>query len=200
MLYVPSTVVVPGDAAATAEKLVAFEGLVRLGILGDLVIVSTEVVLTSLLYVLFRPVDATLALGAAFARLAMTVVQATNLTNTIAALVMSHERSPLALRFMEVHGQVVHVWETLFALHCVLLGVLIWRWGQVPKILGPLMALAGVGYLANGVGNLLAPEAGAFLQPLVAVTSVCGELPFFVWILTMGIRGAPRPQPGSQHS
>ena len=73
MIYVPTTLVVPGDAAATANHIMASEGLFRLGMAGDSIVFLIEIVLTVLLYVLLKPVSKTLSLVAAFSRLAMTV-------------------------------------------------------------------------------------------------------------------------------
>ncbi|MGH2352249.1 MAG: DUF4386 domain-containing protein [Chloroflexota bacterium] len=201
LMYVPTTLVVPGDAAATAAKLVAGESLFRFGILSDIAIFLTEVILTGLLYALFRPVNATVSLMAALARIAMTVVQGVNVMNSIVVLLLlsgagylgvfaAGQLHALAMLFLSAHEQAVHIWEAFFALHCLLLGVLIFRSGFVPSVLGPLMAMAGAGYLANGLGNLLYPESKAVLAPLVAITAIFGELPFFLWLLVKGVDGA----------
>src|SRR5688572_23749835 len=71
--YVPSQLIVPGDAAATASNIMASGSLFRVGAVGsELVILLSEIVLSVLLYVLLRPVSKTLALVATVARLAMT--------------------------------------------------------------------------------------------------------------------------------
>jgi Domain of unknown function (DUF4386) len=81
MIYVPSTLVVPGDAAATVNNIMTSEGLFRAGIASDSVIFMIEIVLTVMLYVLLKSVNNTLSLVAAFSRLAMTVIQGINLFN-----------------------------------------------------------------------------------------------------------------------
>lgn len=198
MMYIPTTLVVPGDAAATAQKMVASESLFRFGILSDTVIFLTEVILIGLLYALLKPVNATVSLMAAMARLAMAVVQGVNVLNSIVVLLLlsgagylgvfsSGQLHALALLFVNTHEQAVHVWECFFALHCFLLGWLIFRWGAVPQILGPLMAMAAAGYLGNGLGNLLHPGSKAILAPIVAITAIFGELPFFLWLLIKGV-------------
>lgn len=78
LIYVPSTLYVAGDAAATAQKITSAMGLFRAGIAGDMLIVMIEVVLSVLLYKLLAPVSKTLSLIATSARLGMTVVQAIN--------------------------------------------------------------------------------------------------------------------------
>ena len=81
MIYVPSTLMVPGDAAVTADNIMASEGLFRLGMASDSIVLLIEIMLTVLLYVLVKPVNKTLSLTAAFSRLAMTVIQGINLLN-----------------------------------------------------------------------------------------------------------------------
>src|SRR6185295_5139210 len=71
IIYLPSILIVPGDAAATTNNMMASEGLFRLGIVSDSLVFLIEIVLVVLLYVLLKPVSKTLSLVAAFARLAM---------------------------------------------------------------------------------------------------------------------------------
>jgi hypothetical protein len=78
-LYVPSILIVPGDAAATANNIGASGWVLHLGIVSDSLVFLIEIVLCVLLYVLLRPVSRTLSLVAAFARLAMPVVMGVNL-------------------------------------------------------------------------------------------------------------------------
>ena len=74
MLYVPSTLIAAGDAAATTSNVAASEGLLRMAVASDPLVFLIEVVLAVLIFVLLKPVDETLSLIAAFARLAMTIV------------------------------------------------------------------------------------------------------------------------------
>src|SRR5437764_1270488 len=88
MMYVPSTLIVPGDAAKTASNILASEGLFRLGIVSDALVFLIEIVLVVLLYVLVKPVSRTLSQVAAFSRLAMTVIQGINVLNLIFVLLL----------------------------------------------------------------------------------------------------------------
>src|SRR5262245_2027491 len=75
MLYVPSQLIVPGDAARTASNVMSSEGLFRFGVASDSIVFLIEIGLTALLYILLQPVNITLSLVAAFSRLAMTIIQ-----------------------------------------------------------------------------------------------------------------------------
>ena len=72
--YVPAQLVVPGDAATTADKIMASEGLFRMGIGSELILLLSEIVVSVILYGLLKPVSKTLALVAAVSRLAMTAI------------------------------------------------------------------------------------------------------------------------------
>lgn len=201
MMYVPATIVVPGDATATAANLVASEGLLRLGMLSDAAIVVSEVALTAVLYFLLRPAGRTLALAATFARLAMTVLQAVNLLPHLAALQLvggagylaaidAGQRHALALLALHVHDVGVHVWEILFGLHCLLLGVLVFRSGCFPRAFGVLLGLAAFGYALNGLGNLATPDHAPSFAAIVGVAALVGEVPFVLWLLIKGVDAA----------
>ena len=65
-LIVKSTILVPGDATATAENILASESLFRTGMAAETVVFFVEIVLAAILYVLLRPVSRSLSLAAAF--------------------------------------------------------------------------------------------------------------------------------------
>src|SRR5215213_710416 len=198
VIYVPSTLIVPGDAPATADNIRASEGLFRLGIVSDSLIFLIEIVLTALLYVLLRPVSRTLSLVAAFARLAMTIVQGINLLPYFTALLLVSgagyltvfepaQSDALALLFLNAHGYGIFIWQLFFGLHLFVLGYLIFKSGYFPRILGTLMVLGSLGYLVDGYGNILFPNNAEIFGVIVGVTSVFGELPFFLWLLIKGV-------------
>jgi hypothetical protein len=197
MMYVPHAIVVPGDAAATAAHLVASESLFRMGMLSDAIIVLSELALTAVLYALLQPAGRTLALTATLARLGMTVLQAANLIPQLAALelvtggaesLVGLPREALALLALTVHDAGMRVWEILFGLHCVLVGVLVYRSGLFPRAFGPLMGLAALGYALEGVGHLVAPGMSALFASIVGVTALVGEVPFVLWLVFRGAR------------
>ena len=85
-LFVRSKLIVPGDAAATAANITANELLFRIGFSGELLHLAFDVIVAALLYVLLRPVDRTIALIAAFFRLASDVILAVASISHFAAL------------------------------------------------------------------------------------------------------------------
>jgi hypothetical protein len=198
LIYVPSALIVPGDATATADNIRASEWLFRLGIVSDSLIFLIEIVLTVILYVLLRPVSRTLSLVAAFARLAMAVIQGINLLPYFTALLLlsgaayltvfePDQLDALVLLFLNAHGYGVYIWQAFFGLHLFVLGYLIFKSGYFPRILGVLMVFASLGYLLDSFGNFLFPNYKEIFGVVVAVTAVFGELPFFLWLLIKGV-------------
>jgi hypothetical protein len=198
VIYVPSTLIVPGDATATADNIEASRWLFSLGIVSDSLIFLIEIVLTVLLYVLLRPVSRTLSLIAAFARLAMTIVQGINLLPYFIALLLLSgagyltvfepaQSDALALLFLNAHGYGVFIWQLFFGLHLLVLGYLIFKSGYFPRILGVLVIAGSLGYLIDGYGNILFPNNTEIFGVIVGVTAVFGELPFFLWLLIKGV-------------
>jgi hypothetical protein len=147
MIYLPSTLIVPGDAATTANHLIASEPLFRLGILSDSIVFLIEIGLCALLYVLLKPVNKTLSLVAAFARLAMTVMQGINLLNHFFVLLLlsgvgyltvfaPNQLQALVLLFLNAYESVMLIWGLAFGLHLLVLGYLVYKSGYLPRMVG----------------------------------------------------------------
>ena len=198
VIYVPSTLIVPGDAIATADNIRASEGLLRIGIVSDSLIFLIEIVVTVLLYVLLRPVSRTLSLVAAFARLAMAIIQGINLLPYFIALLLlsgagyltafqPDQLDALVLLFLNAHQYGVYIWQMFFGFHLFVLGYLIFKSGYFPRILGILMVVGSLGYLTQSYGSILFPNYEEIFAVVVGVTAVIGELPFFLWLVIKGV-------------
>ena len=196
--FVRQGLIVPGNVAATAENIVASQSLFRAGFATDLVVFVIEVALAAVLYVLFRPVSRTLALVMAFARLAMVTILGLNLLNMFTALQLlispeyttAFEKGQLqALAFVFLNAQ--HYGYALgmvfFGLHLGVLGFLVYRSRFLPRILGILMVVSGLGYLADSFTKFLLPQSADTLAVVVVVTALIGELPLTLWLLVKGV-------------
>jgi len=192
-----SNLTVPGDAAATANNIMASEGLFRIGFAGDSVTFLSEIVLVVMLYVLFKPVSNTLALVAASFRLAMTVMQGTNLLNKVTVLLLlggagysavfePDQLHALVSLFLEAYEHGALIWGTFFGLHLLVLGYLLFKSGYFPRILGVLFVLASLGYLIDSYGHLLLPQYSEIYTWIVWAT-VPAELTFAFWLLIKGV-------------
>lgn len=199
MLYVPSTLIVPGDAATTASNVIASEGLFRLAMVSDAIVFLIEIALCALLYVLLKPVSKTLALVATFARLAMTVIQGINLLNHFFVLLLlggtgyltvfaPEQLHALVLLFLNAHESVVLIWGVAFALHLLVSGYLVYQSGYLPKWVGGLLMIAALCYFTQSFGTLLLPQSKALFASLGLLSIVEIALP--LWLLIKGVNVA----------
>ncbi len=196
MIYVPSTLIVPGNAATTTNNIIASEGLFRLGIASDSVVFLIEIVLTVLLYVLLKPVSKTLSLIAAFSRLAMTVIQGINLLNyffvllllsgaTYLTVLAPDQLHALVLLFLNAHESVVLIWGLFFSLHLFVFGYLVYKSGYLPKILGVLLIIVSLCYLTQSFGNILLPQYKEIFASVGSLSMI--EIAFPLWLLIKGV-------------
>ncbi|WP_432477040.1 DUF4386 domain-containing protein [Nocardioides sp. GXQ0305] len=197
--FARSSLVVPGDAAATADNIRVQETLFRWGIAGEATIVLVEIVLAAVLYALLRPVSRPVSLAAALARVAEAVVMAAGcLVTSVFTLTVvadpgflaafdADQRDALALLFQEANDDIVLVWGFFFALSLVLTGWLVARSGFLPRLPGILLALAGIGYFVQSFGTFLAPGLTDTWALVVLVLAIPGELVFALWLLIKGV-------------
>jgi hypothetical protein len=193
-----TSVVVPGDPAATVAKLMASESMFRLGMVAETVIVLVEIVVSAILYALFRSVSKPLSLAAALARFAQAVLQAVNLLTAVPALLLlggagyltvfePDQLNALVLLFADLNAFTIIIWGLIFGFHLLMLGYLVYRSGFMPRILGMLLIIGAVGYLAQSYGHILASQYDEILSMVVIVLSIPGELLFTVYLLWKGL-------------
>ncbi|WP_159942430.1 MULTISPECIES: DUF4386 domain-containing protein [unclassified Nocardiopsis] len=196
-----SSLVVPGDALATAERIQASPELFRFGFLGYLLAFLCDVPVAVLLYVLLRPVNRTWALLAASFRLVYTaVVSAFLLHYAQAALLLEGEDHLSALGPDQAHALVSFHLDVFslgfgaalvfFGVHLVLLGPLLRRSGLVPALLGVLVGLGGLAYVLDGVLLFAWPVLQANASPVLAMLGF-SELLLALWLVVRGVRPVP---------
>jgi hypothetical protein len=205
-VYVRGGTIVAGDPAATVRNIVGSELLFRLGIASDIVVFLADVAVAALLYVLLRPVGRTISLATAAFRLTGTAVYSANLLNQFAALFLATGEGPaaalgpgdteaLASFFMELQGHGYDLGLVFFGVHCLGLGYLLVRSNLFPGVLGALMGLAGLGYLAGSFTLFVFPELYGAITP-VYVAPLVGEVAFCLWLIVKGVRlAAPTAAP-----
>ena len=196
--YVPSTIIVPGDAAATANNIVNNGTLFRVGGVGsELIVLLSEIILSVLLYFIFKPVNRTLSMLAAVSRLAMTTIHGFNLINYFFAMLLLNGAGYLAafdagqlqglvMLFLDAHSYGFTIGIAFLTLHVFMLGYLIIKSGFIPKIFGILFLAAGVGYLIDSFALLLSTTYET-TPAYIAVTIAIAELAFPLWLLIKGV-------------
>lgn len=197
-IYLPSNIIVPGDAAATANNIISSETLFRVGgVGGELVVLLSEVILSIVLYVLLKPVNKTLSMLAAVSRLVMTTIHGLNLLNYFFAILLlsgagylsafnTEQLHGLVMLFLEAHSIGFTIGIAFLTLHVFILGYLIFKSGYFPKVLGILFIAAGVGYLIDSFALLL--FSGYETTPtVIAIVIAVSEIAFPLWLLIKGV-------------
>jgi len=192
--FVRNRLVVSDNAAATATNIMAHESLFRLGFAADIIAFASYIALTALLYELFRPVNRSLSLVAAFFSLVAAVVQAmSSLFHLAPPLLLGgapylrvftvEQLQALALVFLRLRAAAYHnIGLVFFGLYCLLVGILILRSTFLPRILGVLMVLAGLSHVP-----FLSPPLARSLQPYILVFPAVGQISLTLWLLVMGV-------------
>jgi hypothetical protein len=197
---IPSQLIVAGDAAATANNIMASAGLFRMGIATELVLLLSEIVLSVLLYVLLKPVSRTLSLVAAASRLTMTIIHGVNLLSHFIVLLLLNGAGYLAvfqpsqlqalmMVFLNAYDYGFEIGIVFLFLHALILGYLIFRSGYFPRILGVLFVIASFGYLIDSFSNVLIPNyktGPVYLALPIAIA----EIAFPLWLLIKGVNAS----------
>ena len=193
--------VVDNDAATTATNILAHESLFRLGFAGFLIGTSCYVAVTALLYELLKPVNRSVALLAAFSSLVGCTLWVFGCVFYLAVFVVLggsqylsvfklEQLQAMALMFLKLNGLAFSVGMILFGFYCLLIGYLIFRSNFLPRILGILVAFAGIGHLTGTFANLLSPVFAPHLLPYIMLPGVVGEVSLMLWLLVMGVNAS----------
>lgn len=203
ILYVPNTLDVAGDPAATFTNIASQRGLFHAGLIGDVVMMTAEILVCVMLYFIFKPINATLSLAAAFARLMMVAVMAAMLFFHAGALALADgtvplgsfselQRIELAGLMRHIHDAGVWIWQLFFCLHLLLLGSLVIRSRLFPRLIGAGLMVGGMGYLVDSVQMFALPQAATLEAVKFALLGIVSlsEIGFALWLVIRGPRAA----------
>jgi len=193
-VFILDRLVVSGNAAATAANILGHERLLWLGFTSLLIGVMCHIAWALLMYELLKPVNRSVSLLAAFVILVGCAIQAiTSLFYLAPLLILQGGRSlsafapeqlqALALMFVKLNNYANDINLVFFGLWCILTGYLIFRSTFLPRILGVLLAIGGLGW----VTYLYPPLAYHLFIPYIAAASALGEIPLEFWLIVMGV-------------
>jgi Domain of unknown function (DUF4386) len=200
-VFVRGSLVVSGDFAATAANILAHEALFRAGFAADLIVAACDVAVAILFYEIFRPVNRGLALAALLFRLAHAAIMAGILLFHFAPLILlsgGHylgafqvdQLQALSLASLRLHAVGYNVCLVFFGIHCVLIGYLIAISTFLPRVLGVLMALAGLCYLTHSFTVFLAPALANHLFPYILLPGALAEYSLTGWLIFVGLNAS----------
>ncbi len=199
---VRAQVYVAGDAAATAGNVVANAGLVRVGVVADLLQATVFVFLAMTLYLLLKDVNRNAARAMVVLVAIATTIMCLNMVFQFAALLVATDQSyvtafgtagasALVQLLLDIQHYGFLIAQIFFGLWLVPLGYLAFRSGMFPRALSVLLVVGGVCYLADMIALFLVPELGARINEIIVIPSTVAELWMVGYLLLKGVR-APR--------
>ena len=201
-MYVPRTLIVQGNATATANNILASEMLFRVGIVSELVSAIIFIFLVSVLYRLLSGVNKTHASLMVILALIIVPIAFLIVLNEIAALTLlrgadflsvfdKRQREALAMLFLGLHRYGFVVNEIFWGLWLFPFGLLVMRSGFLPRILGVLLIVSCFAYLAISLTSLLLPGYASVVSRVALIPMAAGELSIMAWLLLKGAKVQP---------
>jgi len=201
LIYVPNKLIVLNDATATANNIRASESLLRLGIGCELLGSIMFILVVVALYRLFKPVNETQALAMMILILISIPISLLSVVNEVVALMVisgadflsvfdAGQLNALAYILMRLHSRAILVAEIFWGLWLIPFGILVIQSRFIPRVLGYLLFLAALGYLASSVTFLLLPGYGPVVDKFASQLPLC-ELPIILWLLIWGAKAQP---------
>lgn len=197
-MFVRERLVAWGDPTATAERILASESLWRFSVAAEISYLLCAVVLAVIFLVLLRPAGRDLALLMVLFNLVAITVEAVGRLQLVTALSTLRSAETLsafepgqvhALAYLslQAHGRGWSIALLFFAGFCVVSGCLIYRCRYLPRLLGALMVLAGLGYLLDGFSLILSPAFQALVFPFTLLPAFVAESALALWLLVRGV-------------
>lgn len=192
-MYVFPKLIVRFQPTETVKNILENKQLFVSGIFAYLITLIGDLVLTWALYILLKPVSKHMSLLTAWFRLVYTIVSLVALNHVITSfrlvtnadyLLFLTQEQINAMAMMNINTFKIHWYFGMifFALHLLLLGYLITRSSYIPKIIGILLIITGLGYFVSCVQPYLFPSVNVGFVDF----TFYGELVFMLWLLIRG--------------
>lgn len=196
-LFIRGSLIDFESAKLTASNIRESQNLWRLGIAGDVMMHALDIPVMIILFFLLKPVSKFIASVAVAFNLAQTAVLVANkLVLSVPLIVLDQPQYASVFEAEQIHSLVmlmvnIHDYGfglglIFFGFACVGYGMLIYRSGYFPRIIGILVVVAGICYLTNSFALIVFPSLSDFVFPIL-VFSLIGELSFALWLVFKGV-------------
>jgi hypothetical protein len=205
-VIIPGKLVVAGNAAATAANILGHERLFWFGFILSLIGVAFHIAWALLMFELLNPVNRSLSRLAAFVILVGCAIQALTSLFYLAPLIIlqggsslsaftPEQLQALALVFLRLNDYAFQIYLVFFGAWCLLIGYLIFRSTFLPRILGVLLGISGLGWV-----TYLYPPLAHRLWHIIDAASALGEIPLELWLIVMGVNAQRWKDQASPHA
>jgi len=184
--------VASGNGKTTVDNILASIGTFRIGIVSFLIVAILDIVVAWALYILLKPVNQSLSLLAAWFRVVYSAIFVVALVNLLSVLQLltgagfsGFDTAPQIMLSLDAFQSGWDMGYVIFGLHLVVLGFLVFKSGYIPKWLGILLFIAGLGYMVDSIGKFLLPGYNV----IISLYTFIGEPLLTIWLLWKGIKG-----------
>jgi hypothetical protein len=198
LIYIPLKTIEPGDAAATASKILANEFLFRTGIINGIIGSTVFVFIGLVLYRLFKHVNehhAKFLVALVIVQIPVVFfMEAFNITSLLlfkGEILKTFElsqRQDLAMMFFKINHHATIILEMFWGLWLFPFGQLVYKSGFIPRILGVFLILNGIAYVIHCFTHLLLPNYQAFVFQIATPIWTLGEISIMLWLLIKGVK------------
>ena len=201
IIYVPTQIMVKGDAVTTAHNILANELLFRTGIVGNLIGQLIFVLLVLVLHRLLKQINENQAnlmgalvivgvpiafIGELFKVTSLMILKGGILESTEPE--QMHDLVAILLKLGSYGTQMVQFY---WGLWLIPFGYLVYRSGFIPRILGVLLILNGIAYITLCFTFLLFPDYQTIIGKIAMPFLFLGEFPILLWLLIKGVKVKP---------
>jgi hypothetical protein len=194
--YAPGQLIASGNAAATVASLKAHDALFRLSFAAYLAEALSDIALAAIFYVLLKPVSRGMALTAALFGVFSTAFYATCELFYFALphLLLSdapylnaftpEQIAALVMLSIKLFGYGAGLSFILYGTGWIIRSWLMIRSGYFPLLLGALMMVGGLGFVAHTLADVLAPQ---YSSDLMLMLLMPGSVLLAMWLLIWGV-------------
>lgn len=199
LIYVPTKIDMKGDAATTAQNVLANESLFRASIINDLFSATLWIIMVLIFYRMFKPVDKFQSkLLVALVIVQIPVIFIMDAFSIASLLIFKGEllntfelaqRQELGLLFIKINDSGVLPLEMFWGLWLFPLAILIYKSGFLPRFLGIWLIVTGTFYMILSFVSIMFPQyKDAVLHSPLALPAEIGEVALMLWLLIMGAK------------
>lgn len=194
ILYVPSVLIVEGNAAETVGNIADSESLFRLSIVTALLVQLVNMLLVLVLYRLLKPANKTFAFLMVVFFMVSVPISMLNELNQISVLALLSDADYLSvfeldqlhaqvMLFLDMHEGGTFIASIFWGLWLLPMGYLVFISGFLPRWIGVLLVIGGFGYLTDSVVFFLLPDFDVVISQFTFV----GEVALPLWLLVKGV-------------
>lgn len=198
IMYVPSQVLVKGNAAATMQNLLDKEFLFRTGVTANLLGGVAFMLTVFTFYQLFKDIDeqkAKLMVALVIVQIPITFLSETFAftsmmiaKNEVLKNLDQIERADWVLFLLKLKSYTINALIIFWGLWLIPLGQLIVKSGYLPKFIGILLVLGGIAYVFESLDYILLSEKLSFITDYGFIFYSSAELATVAWLLVKGVR------------